>query len=114
MGFTGTVFILIAVAIVFIKSHEVPNQHAKEESAGMAIVLCEMHAKNVLKSPRSAKFPWAKKAVFDGELAILKSYVDAQNSFGAMIRTNYICTVRYLGGDPDEPSSWKIEEFLTE
>lgn len=79
----------------------------------MSITLCEMRARETLKAPRSAKFPWVKKASFDGSLAILKSYVDAQNSFGAMIRTNYICTLRYKGGAPTDSESWNIEEFIT-
>ncbi len=90
------------------------TQRAVSESDAniMSITLCEMRTRDTLKAPRSAKFPWVKKASFDGSLAILKSYVDAQNSFGAMIRTNYICTVRYKGGDPDNSESWNIEEFM--
>ena len=78
----------------------------------MSITLCEMRARDTLKAPRSAKFPWVKKASFDGSLAILNSYVDAQNSFGALIRTNYICTLRYKGGAATDSESWNIEEFM--
>jgi len=38
----------------------------------------------------------------------VQSYVDAQNSFGAMIRTRYDCTVHWIGGD-----RWKLEDLKT-
>jgi hypothetical protein len=32
----------------------------------------------------------------------VRSYVDAQNSFGAMIRTNYFCKVQFTGTPQDD------------
>lgn len=56
-----------------------------------------------MKSPASAKFP-----LFDpNEVSPLTAhpdrlavhvYVDSQNTFGAVIRTSYTCTVSPLGG----------------
>ena len=49
-----------------------------------------------LKSPSTAKFsrnPYVDKK--DDNVFIVKSYVDAQNSFGAMIRENYEVKLRY-------------------
>ncbi len=113
------VFVIFMIGIFASTSMDIPkprdqDQRAVSESDAnvMSITLCEMRARETLKAPRSAKFPWVKKASFDGNLAILNSYVDAQNSFGAMIRTNYICTLRYKGGAPIDPESWDIEEFM--
>lgn len=36
----------------------------------------------------------------------ISSYVDAQNSFGAMLRQDWICRMKYTGGDPDMTGSW--------
>lgn len=54
-----------------------------------------------LKSPSTAKFPgmimesnkW--KVIRNKELVQVSSYVDSQNSFGAMIRSNFVVQVGY-------------------
>ena len=55
---------------------------------------CEQAIEQRLRSPRSARFPWnmSNEAVRqpDGSY-VLRSYVDAQNGFGAEIRTNFVC-----------------------
>lgn len=38
-----------------------------------------------------------KTKINDDESVIIQSYVDAQNSFGAIIRTNFRCTVDKYG-----------------
>lgn len=53
-----------------------------------------------LKNPASADFPWYDKDAiqFLGNATYrIKSYVDASNSFGGTIRTDYVCTVRLEG-----------------
>lgn len=50
---------------------------------------------NNLKAPSTAKFPWDLKTAYDtktGKYTVL-SYVDSQNGFGAMIRTNFLCEI---------------------
>lgn len=59
-------------------------------------VMCHMAVEKLLKSPKSAEFPGAfdddkKPSSPDGCTTVYPSYVDAQNAFGAKIRTNYIC-----------------------
>lgn len=52
-----------------------------------------------LKSPSTAKFnpdlDYGVKKVNDTVFTI-SSYVDSQNSFGAMVRTNYTCTLNHF------------------
>lgn len=57
---------------------------------------CQSSLLEKLKSPKSAEFPDAswKDIVFNGEAVFYNSYVDSQNSFSAMIRTNYQCSIR--------------------
>ena len=67
-----------------------------------------MQIKEKLKSPRSAKFPgfdsrFVKK---NGTTYSIDSYVDAQNSFGALIRKNFRATVREIKED-----SWILISF---
>ena len=60
-----------------------------------AITLSQYCVKEKLKSPASADFPVDLNHVkiITDSLFVINSYVDAQNSFGATIRTNYRCTV---------------------
>lgn len=58
--------------------------------------------KNQLKAPSTAKFPWYDDSCVDSlgnSRYRVTSYVDAQNSFGAMLRSNYICELEYVGND---------------
>jgi len=67
-----------------------------------ALTMCQQFVKDRLRSPKSADFPWASDgrvtALGSGQYRI-RSYVDAQNAFGAEVRTNFTCTVQVSGGD---------------
>lgn len=55
---------------------------------------------NQLKSPRTAKFPSASKASiiqYESEKFFVRSYVDSENSFGAMIRSEWFVDMEYIG-----------------
>ena len=55
---------------------------------------CEQAITERLRSPRSARFPRnmsdGASRQLDGSY-VLRSYVDAQNAFGAEIRTKFVC-----------------------
>lgn len=53
-----------------------------------------------LKAPRTAKFPSASKAniiEYEPEKYFVRSYVDSENSFGAMIRSEWFVDMEYVG-----------------
>lgn len=55
--------------------------------------------KNKLKAPSTAKFPATQLAQVSRTnqgTYIVTSYVDSQNGFGAMIRTDYVAEIKYL------------------
>lgn len=67
-----------------------------------AFIAAQDYVKPRLKSPASAKF--ASKAestvVNHGEgKYLVRSYVDSQNAFGAMIRTEYFCDIITADGE---------------
>lgn len=67
-----------------------------------AYVMCQEFVESRLKSPSSAEFPWKseiKVKSLDDHTYAVSGYVDAQNSFGANVRQNYVCKVKYDGGD---------------
>jgi hypothetical protein len=82
-----------------------PNAWKTEDNSIMAYIMMEDFVKRELKSPGSAKFP----GVFDGRqdhvtrLQDYKykivSYVDAQNSFGALLRTKFIGEIQQVSDE---------------
>ncbi len=58
---------------------------------------CQRAMEKGLKAPKTAEFPGmldvdGKPASVDGCTTVYSSYVDAQNAFGAKLRTKYVCT----------------------
>lgn len=76
-----------------------PAQEAAPEPLDRlgAHAACRMAVEQSLKSPRSARFPVEsyRKTVEDLGRGRFRhrSYVDAQNSFGAILRTRFVCAV---------------------
>lgn len=100
----------IAMLLMFLLIGAPPNTNtlpdgSKNEKLGAAI-MCQSFVENSLKSPQSAKFPLtASKAQYLGtNKYILSSYVDSQNSYGAMIRSNFDCIV-YRN---NENNNWEL------
>jgi hypothetical protein len=98
-GGCGCAAILLLLMIV---GAVLPKQTQKEFQAGdhrrLAVICAQEHVKGLLKAPASAKWPGAfsgidiethAKKLADGTY-LVDSYVDAQNSFGAMVRTRYV------------------------
>lgn len=79
------------------------------EDKSMAYIMMEKYVEQRLISPKSAEFP----GVFDGKLDHVQylgnqkyrivSYVDAQNSFGALIRTNFVGEIQQIS-----ETTWRL------
>jgi Bacterial SH3 domain len=76
---------------------DIPTPVPAEPDSAQAIVMCQRVVKDSLKAPRTAKFPWfnAEYGLTKDGTFVVRDYVDAENSFGAMIRTNYYCEFAY-------------------
>lgn len=65
-----------------------------------ASIMAEEFVKQALKAPSTADFPWYNsdrvKSMGNNKY-VVHSYVDAENSYGAKLRTWYICELRYIG-----------------
>lgn len=84
---------------------------ASDYDAGMACTMAENLIRPQLKAPKSAEFDYGDcrdSAVLSGHTWTLHSYIDADNSFGAHIRTRYVVQMRY-----DNPPSnmWHMENL---
>lgn len=77
-------------------------------------ITAQGYVKNFLKSPSSADFPLSDYTIFDlGDNKYkIVSYVDAQNSFGAQIRSNYIIILSYNGGEWADSNNWTLHELI--
>lgn len=82
-----------------------------------AYTYAKEYVTSILKSPGSADFPTRsyEEAISHintrDSTYYMSGYVDSQNSFGALMRTNFKLTLKYLGGDPNLTNSWKVHDF---
>lgn len=76
-------------------------------------VMAENYVEQVLKSPSTAEFPTLEFNYADlgNNTYQIISYVDSQNSFGAMIRSNWSVILTYNGGDWSNQSNWTLNEL---
>ena len=84
------------------------TQDPNIDNSTLASIMCEGFVLDRLKAPSSAEFPglldeWPKIMPFGGDTTghdwHVVSYVDSQNTYGAMIRDFYTCQISYVGND---------------
>jgi len=96
-----TIAIFIVLIVVAIIGLSVCSSGACDtgitDTEGHAIVAAKNAVRDQLKAPSTAKFSsvWASKNN-DGTW-VVKGYVDAQNSFGATIRSSFKVMLKYNG-----------------
>jgi predicted RNA-binding Zn-ribbon protein involved in translation (DUF1610 family) len=82
------------------------HDRQQEDHSSMASVMCNDFVKDRLIAPSTAEFPLRQEVIRkSASIYRVSSYVDAQNSFGAKLRQNYICEVQRDG------ENWKLIEF---
>ena len=91
-----------------------PRQTASAADHGplSAEQMCRQFALDRLRAPSTARFASLGDAdVTDhgGGRYRVQTHIDAQNAFGAMIRSRIDCTVRWVGGD-----EWRLEHLNLE
>lgn len=96
--------ILIVAFYLFLTSRTPSTPKPTEDPATPidAVIMCEQFVKDNLKAPKTADFQniyQAESTETTPDSFTVKSYVDSENSFGAMIRTNFKCQIRFTGDD---------------
>jgi hypothetical protein len=90
---------------------EDPNAWKTKDSKTMAYVMMQSFVKDRLKSPGSAKFEWITEPACtiekDGFEYRISSWVDSQNAFGAVIRTQFSGIVRQADKD-----NWELVSLI--
>ena len=105
------VLVLCAAALIYICYSSIMGpinfeKAKKERLIRNAFESSKKEVKLQLKSPSTAKFATeldeeSKYKINDDNSVIIRSYVDAQNSFGATVRTHFQCTVDKYGNIKD-------------
>jgi hypothetical protein len=78
------------------------SEHTLLPTKTDAWVMAQGFVRKNLKAPATADFPWySDEYVTDlgNQIFQVAAYVDAENSFGAKIRSKFICKVKYVGND---------------
>lgn len=88
-----------------------PNPNEDCNDSVMAYIMSQRFVEQRLRSPSTAEFPWASADGVDARPLgncrhSISAYVDAENGFGAMIRSHYTATVRHTGG-----GRWSLESI---
>jgi hypothetical protein len=100
---TVTLVILILIAAFYLKyctGNEAPAAPAKKQRTKIdVLVKAQTCVENNLKAPSTADFGFPDEEMvsqLNDSTYYVTGFVDAQNSFGAMLRSNYECRVTYL------------------
>lgn len=78
-----------------------PAQKSKKHNIIEAYAIAATLIQKQLKAPSTAEFAYNIDDVVqkNDSTFFIKSYVDSENSFGAKIRADYVCTITYTSDD---------------
>lgn len=71
-----------------------------DASRAAALTMCRQYVRERLKAPSTATFAGIGESTvneYSGQEWGVRSHVDAQNGFGAMLRSTFDCTVKFEG-----------------
>lgn len=101
----GVAILAIVIAMIVAYNHEKnPGDQSRP-----AVTTCQDHVRDRLKSPSSADFGEPRSTFAAGDTAdfyTVTGSVDAQNSFGAMLRSTYSCKITH-----ERDGTWRITDF---
>lgn len=110
LGFVGM------CALVAVMVHSTPTAWADNcNDSTYAFVMSQNFVRRTLKSPSSAKFPnitssGVSARNLGGCRHQVDAYVDAQNSFGAMVRSQYSVEMKYNSDNTWSASNLRISD----
>ena len=86
---------------------------AEQEFASRAFIISKNYVKRKIKPPATAEFPFMdyQSTSISPRIVEIRSYFDAQNVFGATIRTHYKIRMEQTGDDWADLSAWEISDL---
>jgi len=111
IGCLGLLVVLVIFAVVGSEGPSASAGAARTPDKITVYTMGQTFVERSLRAPQSARHPWGSDSYLVDQLAPnrwrVRSYVDAQNAFGASIRTCYDVTMTMSGG------SWTLEAIST-
>ena len=113
----GTIIVVVFFVIMFSSlggGDDTPKPEQTTASDTQAHIMAENYVEQVLKSPSTADFPSFDYNHFDlgNNKHKIVSYVDSQNGFGAMVRSDWSVILTYNGGEWTNMSNWTLNELV--
>lgn len=125
------VFALVIGFTLFIKKYYDPSKRVKSVESSFeskndfqvvtddvfarrAYIISQDFVKGQLKSPSTADFPtydYSFNRLSQNEI-IINGYVDASNSYGAMMRNNFKIRLKFKGGEWNDNSNWILIDLI--
>lgn len=111
IGCLGAFLLLLVFVAMAVISSSGETEPQKRDT--MAMIQCRNFVRDRLNSPSTADFPFLDYSVTPegSNTFLVKSYVDASNRFGATVRSNFNCRVRYVGGDDANQWNWRLVDL---
>lgn len=115
----GTIVIICSIVSMPLEgkkgSGTVREEKVAEEMEDRAYIIAQSFVKDRLKSPKTAEFSFECKCEYNmsTKTYYITSFVDAQNSFGALLRMNFVCRLKFNGGDWADINNWNLLEIVT-
>lgn len=119
----AALFVLLTLLCVGTLLTTDPDEPSTGASPSRASIMCKNIVESQLVAPSTAKFAnyneqkiWTlgkESGKYDNAYRV-RSYVDAQNSFGAKIRTFYTCDISYDGGEWTDLRNWTLLDLIIE
>ena len=116
--------ILVLVLMVNLNTSDTntpaPEQLSTEQITSMKkhdfAKLAKMNVEGTLKAPSTAKFDTSPIVKLEDKTYSIDSWVDSENSYGAMIRSYWSVKAHYIGKNTREETgtgaNWIIDEFI--
>jgi len=98
----GTLFIIVVVIFALCTFPISGEDDSNGPTAEMAYFMSQVFVEKRLKAPSTADFPRYQENMVNKTVKdtyVVSSYVDAENSFGAQMRTHYVAELEYVGDD---------------
>ncbi len=114
-------FILISVVAAVLGVGSTPSDSVAEQevytpTGTEAFITAQYYVTSVLKSPKTADFPSNEynHNIVGGETHVVTSYVDSENSFGALLRSTWTASMKFNGGNWADVNNWTLQSLVVD
>ena len=114
-------FILISIVAAVLNvgsssTDSVTEQEIYTPTGTQANITAQYYVTSVLKSPKTADFPSNEynHNIVGGDTHVVTSYVDSENSFGAMLRSTWTASLKFNGWNWADVNNWTLQSLVVD